>query len=171
MGTGAGRVVVDGERLLAVRAALVTTAEDLAAVAARATALAPSVLGGRRLVREVERAQADWATHVGALRRLADVAAADLGAAAAAYDGCEAAVAASLVPAVLGPPAPPVPPGPVTPAGSAVPAVPVAPGLPGPVGRPGADGDGGAALLGPPAPSAVPSGGGAPATPADGGAP
>jgi hypothetical protein len=132
---------VDGERLLAVRAALVTTAEDLAAVAARATALAPFVLGGRRLVREVERAQADWATHVGALRRLADVAAADLGAAAAAYDGCEAAVAASFVPAVLGPPAPPVPLGPTP------------PGLPGPVAGPDPDGAATPAVLGPPAPA------------------
>ena len=148
MGTSAGRVVVDGGRLLVARAALVTTAEDLAAVAARATALAPAVLGGRRLVREVERAQADWARHVEALRRLADVAAADLGTAAAAYDGCEAAVAASLAPVVLGPPVPLVPPGPAV------------PGPAGPAAPPGADGAGGAAVLGPPAPapaSATPS--------------
>jgi len=96
-----GDVAVDTAELAHARARLEDLAADLEAVAARMAAAEGMALGARRLLEELERAQADWGTHVTALRDLADVAARDLGSAAAAYEACEEQAVART--RVLGP--------------------------------------------------------------------
>ncbi|WP_298806370.1 hypothetical protein [uncultured Pseudokineococcus sp.] len=160
-----GAAAVDTEQMAVVRARLEHVAADLEAVAASVVAAPALALGARRLVVALERAQEDWALHARALRRLADVAALDLGRAAAAYDDCEREALATAraaatgttpvtAPTQLGPPVPlavplvgpPVPP--LAPLGGLL-------GAPGPVRTTG------------PAPS---SAGAAPAAVAPGGA-
>lgn len=114
-----GATAVDTEQMAVVRARLEHVAADLEAVAAEMVAAPVLALGAGRLVSALERAREDWALHARSLRRLADVAAVDLGRAASAYDACEQEVSARAgAPAVadgratpaqplVGPPAPP----------------------------------------------------------------
>lgn len=97
------QVAVDAAQLGQVRARLEHLAADLEAVAARMASAPGAALGARRLVDALDRARSDWRVHAGALRDLAEVAAADLGSAAAAYEACEQQAVART--AVHGPPA------------------------------------------------------------------